>query len=269
MLEVINLNVSFFDRSKRNIFGKMPSIKVLESINLKVEEGSTVGIVGESGSGKSTLGKAILKLCDVDSGSIIYRDKDITDMKQTTFQAIRKELQMIFQDPQSSLNPRHRIIRILTEPLLNFQICSTRKAAEDEAILLLNRVGLKQQFANRYPHELSGGQRQRVGIARAISVRPSLVVADEIVSGLDVSVQAKILELLKELKDEMKLSMLFISHDLSVIRVICDYVIVMFQGSIVEEGDCKQIFDEPKHKYTKDLLDAIPLPIIETDWLLS
>ena len=267
VLNVQNIDVSFPDRSRRSFLGRMPEISVLHKVNLHIAEGKTIGLVGESGSGKSTLGKAIMKLCDVSAGSILFEEKEITGMSEEEFRPLRKEIQMIFQDPQSSLNPRQKVGKILSDPMINFGICNSREQAYEKAVNILERVGLSSNYIDRYPHQLSGGQRQRVGIARAISVEPRLVVADEIVSGLDVSVQAKILKLLKGLQKEMGLSLLFISHDLSVIRVVCDYVVVMYEGKVVEEGDCNDIFRKPSHNYTKELLEAIPLPKIEKDWL--
>ncbi len=180
---------------------------------------------------------------------------------------LRARMQMAFQDPQSSLNPRHRIADILVQPLLAFNRVKDRAEGRAQALALLNRVGLPSEFARRFPHELSGGQRQRVGIARAIALKPQFIVADEIVSGLDVSTKAQILALLRQLKPENDQALLFIGHDLSVVRVLCDRVAVMRQGEIIEAGPCEQVFGNPQHEYTRQLLHAIPLPDFDPDWV--
>ncbi|RVC25750.1 ATP-binding cassette domain-containing protein, partial [Mesorhizobium sp. M7A.F.Ca.CA.004.04.2.1] len=226
--------------------------------------GSVTGIVGESGSGKSTLGRALVRLLEPSAGSITYDGRDITHLPEAELRPLRRNLQMIFQDPMSSLNPRRTIASIIAAPLKQNGLGDNLKARVAEA---LQRVGLPQSFANRYRHELSGGQRQRVGIARALALSPKFVLADEIVSGLDVSTQAQILTLLEKLAAEMGLTVAFISHDLSVIRRLCRQVIVMREGVIVEASATDALFDKPQQAYTRDLIAAIPLPEIDANWL--
>lgn len=250
-----------------SLFGRLPGIKVLHGIDLRIARGETVGIVGESGSGKTTLGRALLRLVDLSAGSITFDGRDITGLADAQMRPLRRRMQMIFQDPMASLNPRHSIRRILSEPLFLHGIASTRGESERLVRQMLDRVTLPPVVLDRNPHELSGGQRQRIGIARAALLKPDFVLADEIVSGLDVSTQAQVLNLLKALSKEMGLSMAFISHDLSVIRAVCDRVYVMRFGKVVEEGPCEQVFANPQSDYTRTLLDAIPLPEIDPDWL--
>ncbi|MDQ0393394.1 ATP-binding cassette domain-containing protein [Labrys monachus] len=252
----------------RPLFGpKQPGIRVLHGVNVTIGRGETVGIVGESGSGKTTLGRALLRLVPVSAGTIRLDGRDITRLGGAEMRPLRRRMQMIFQDPMASLNPRHSIRRILGEPLLLHGVAGNRREAEVQIRAMLNRVSLPAAVLDRSPHELSGGQRQRVGIARAALLRPDFVLADEIVSGLDVSTQALVLRLLKELSRDMGLAMAFISHDLSVIRAICDRVYVMRFGEVVEEGPCAQVFDHPQSDYTRLLLDAIPLPEVDPHWL--
>jgi ABC-type glutathione transport system ATPase component len=241
--------------------------KVLHGVDIRVARGETVGIVGESGSGKTTLGRALLRLVDVSAGTIRFDGTDITRLPDARMRPLRRRMQMIFQDPMASLNPRHTIRRILVEPLLLHRIVPNARAAEHRVGEILERVTLPPNCLERNPHELSGGQRQRVGIARAALLEPDFVLADEIVSGLDVSTQAQVLNLLKELTADLGLSMAFISHDLSVIRAFCDRVYVMRHGRVVEEGPCKRVFTAPASGYTRMLLDAIPLPEIDPQWL--
>jgi len=240
---------------------------VLHGVNIRVGRGETVGIVGESGSGKTTLGRALLGLVKPVAGSIVFDGNDITRLDERARRPLRRRMQMIFQDPMSSLNPRHTIGHILTDPVLLHGLAESR----DEALTLVNgvldRVGLSRSTIDRYSYELSGGQRQRVGIARAVVLRPDFVLADEIVSGLDVSTQAQVLHLLKELTGEMHLALAFISHDLSVIRSICQRVVVMREGRVVEEGPCERVFAAPAAAYTRMLIDAIPLPAVDPAWL--
>ncbi|WP_180898843.1 ATP-binding cassette domain-containing protein [Martelella soudanensis] len=250
-----------------SLFGRKPGNTVLHGVDIEIAPGETVGIVGESGSGKTTLGRALLRLVDVAAGEIRFDGRDITRLDDAAMRPLRRRMQMIFQDPMASLNPRHSIGRILCEPLILHGLAENRKAARDQAAAMLQRVSLPSEVLARSPHELSGGQRQRIGIARAALLRPDFVLADEIVSGLDVSTQAQVLNLLKDLSREMGLSMAFISHDLSVIRAVCDRVYVMQFGTIVEHGPCSQVFDTPQSAYTRTLLDAIPLPEIDPGWL--
>ncbi len=256
-----------YGASKRLLGRGRTGVRVLHGVDLSIRRGETVGIVGESGSGKTTLGRALLKLVPLSAGIIRFGDHDITHVSPETMRPLRRRMQMIFQDPMASLNPRHTIRRILTEPLFLHGLASDRRDAERQVRAVLERVALPAVALDRAPHELSGGQRQRVGIARAVLMKPDFVLADEVVSGLDVSTQAQVLNLLKELSQEMGLAMAFISHDLSVIRAICDRVTVMRFGEVVEEGTCGAVFDAPKTPYTRLLLDAIPLPEIDDAWL--
>lgn len=248
-------------------YGVKRYFKVLRGVNLTLKRGETLGIVGESGSGKTTLGRALVRLVDASAGKIIFDGQDITQLSDSDMLPLRRRMQMIFQDPMSSLNPRHTIGQILTGPLLLHRQADNRKDAERRASEMLERVGLPTAAMDRYPHELSGGQRQRVGIARAIVLKPDFVLADEIVSGLDVSTQAQVLQLVSDLTREMGLAMAFISHDLSVIRAVCDRVMVLQDGLVVEEGGCDAVFRSPQAAYTRTLIDAIPLPEIMPGWL--
>jgi ABC-type glutathione transport system ATPase component len=242
-------------------------VKVLHGVDLRLERGETIGIVGESGSGKTTLGRALLRLVDVSAGEIRFGGEDITHLDDRAMRPYRRRMQMIFQDPMASLNPRHTIRQILGDPLIFHGLARNGAEADERIRRMLDRVGLAPIVLGRNPHELSGGQRQRIGIARAALLEPEFVLADEIVSGLDVSTQAQVLNLLKGLCRDLGLSMAFISHDLSVIRAVCDRVMVMSQGRVEEEGDCASVFAAPRSEYTRLLLDAIPLPEIDPDWL--
>jgi ABC-type glutathione transport system ATPase component len=243
------------------------SLTVLHGVDIRVGKGETVGIVGESGSGKTTLGRALLGLVRPAAGSVVFDGRDITALDERSRRPLRRRMQMIFQDPMSSLNPRHAIGRILIEPILLHGLAKDQAAARALVHGVLDRVGLPRNTVDRYSFELSGGQRQRVGIARAVVLRPDFVLADEIVSGLDVSTQAQVLRLLKELTSEMHLALAFISHDLSVIRSICQRVVVMREGRVVEEGPCERVFAAPGAAYTRMLIDAIPLPAVDPGWL--
>ncbi len=243
------------------------SAAVLHGVDIRVGKGETVGIVGESGSGKTTLGRALLGLVKPTAGSVVFDGSDITALDEGDRRPLRRRMQMIFQDPMSSLNPRHTIGRILIEPVLLHGLAETHQAARALVYGVLDRVGLSRSTVDRYSYELSGGQRQRIGIARAVVLRPDFVLADEIVSGLDVSTQAQVLRLLKELTGEMHLALAFISHDLSVVRSICQRVVVMHEGRVVEEGPCERVFAAPAATYTRVLIDAIPLPTIDPGWL--
>jgi ABC-type glutathione transport system ATPase component len=242
----------------------MPAVS---SVDISVARGETVGVVGESGSGKTTLGRALLRLVEPSEGTIRFAGVDITHAPEASLRPLRRRMQMIFQDPIASLNPRHTIRRILVGPILLHRLAADPRAAEARIAATFARVGLPPAALDRYPHELSGGQRQRVGIARALSLEPDFVLADEIVSGLDVSTQAQVLRLLRELARDLGLAMVFISHDLSVVRAICDRVVVMRAGKIVEAGDCETLFAQPRSDYTRALIEAIPLPEIDPDWL--
>jgi ABC-type glutathione transport system ATPase component len=243
------------------------SVPVLHGVDIRVGKGETVGIVGESGSGKTTLGRALLGLVKPAAGTVVFDGSDITALDERARRPLRRRMQMIFQDPMSSLNPRHTIGRILIEPILLHELAKDQAAARSLVYGVLDRVGLSRSTVDRYSFELSGGQRQRVGIARAVVLRPDFVLADEIVSGLDVSTQAQVLRLLKELTGEMHLALAFISHDLSVVRSICQRVVVMREGRVVEEGSCERVFAAPAAAYTRMLIDAIPLPVVDPGWL--
>ncbi|MDY4368693.1 ABC transporter ATP-binding protein [Pectobacterium brasiliense] len=232
-------------------------VLAVDDVSLTILPGETLGLVGESGCGKSTLSKTILRLLPPSHGQIVFDGQDITTLKESRLKALRQRVQMIFQDPYASLNPRHSIQHILETPLIVHGLGD--RAQRQQAIKnIIDRVGLPQSSLSRYPHEFSGGQRQRIGIARALVVRPSLVICDEPVSALDVSIQAQILNLLVELKNEMGLSLLFISHDLAVVRYIADRVMVMQNGRCVESGDHHSIWHQPQHPYTRKLIDAVP-----------
>jgi peptide/nickel transport system ATP-binding protein len=256
-----------YGRRSTGLFGTGRQVPVLHGVDIRVGRGETVGIVGESGSGKTTLGRALLGLVEPAAGIVTFDGADITALGEHARRPLRRRMQMIFQDPMSSLNPRHTIGRILTEPLLLHGVADSRKAALSLVHGVLDRVGLPRETVDRYSFELSGGQRQRVGIARAVVLKPDFVLADEIVSGLDVSTQAQVLQLLKELTREMQLALAFISHDLSVVRSICQRVVVMREGKVVEEGTCERLFTAPAAAYTRMLIDAIPLPTVDPGWL--
>ena len=262
LFSVRGLRLSFPDRSNKPLFGTAPRTEVLKGFDLDIPEGQITGIVGESGSGKSTFGRVLVRLLEPDSGQVLFDGQDIGHLNETELRPLRRDLQMIFQDPMSSLNPRHRVWRIITQPMKRYG----RGGTKSDAIAALQKVGLPDSFADRYPHELSGGQRQRVGIARAIALEPRFILADEIVSGLDVSSQAQVLSLLKDLARDMGLTIAFISHDLSVIRHLCDHVIVLNHGEIVDAGPVAEVFDHPSSNVTRSLLSAIPLPELDDDW---
>ncbi|AZO20178.1 ABC transporter ATP-binding protein [Mesorhizobium sp. M1E.F.Ca.ET.045.02.1.1] len=264
LFSVRGLKVALPDMTRKPLIGRAPLVEILKGLDFDLPKGSVTGIVGESGSGKSTLGRALVRLIEPSAGTISFEGHDISHLSEAELRPLRRDLQMIFQDPMSSLNPRHTIFNIIAAPLRQNGLGDRLKERVADA---LQRVGLPQNFASRYRHELSGGQRQRVGIARALALSPKFVLADEIVSGLDVSTQAQILTLLEKLAAEMGLTVAFISHDLSVIRRLCQQVIVMREGRIVESSATDALFDNPKEAYTRDLLAAIPLPEIDADWL--
>ena len=255
MLEVDGVKIFFPIRDK----GRKATVKAVNGISLNIDQGDSLGLVGESGSGKSTIGRAILRLNTVTEGTIRLQGMNVTQAGRTEQEILHRKVQMVFQDPHSALNPRMPILRSVSEPLVlhtKIRGVELRKRVTE----LLEIVGLQSQFLYRYPHELSGGQKQRVCIARALALQPELLVLDEPTSALDVSVQAQILEFLKMLQREQNLTYLFISHNLAVIRYICNRVAVMYLGKIVEEGETEQVFSNPQHPYTKVLLEAVPLP---------
>ncbi|WP_137929334.1 ATP-binding cassette domain-containing protein [Mesorhizobium comanense] len=264
LFSVRGLKVALPDMTRKPLIGRAPLAEILKGLDFDLPRGSVTGIVGESGSGKSTLGRALVRLLEPSVGSISFAGRDITYLAEAQLRPLRRDLQMIFQDPMSSLNPRRTIASIIAAPLKQNGLGDNLRDRVAEA---LQRVGLPQSFAGRYRHQLSGGQRQRVGIARALALSPKFVLADEIVSGLDVSTQAQILTLLERLAAEMGLTVAFISHDLSVIRRLCQQVIVMREGRIVEASATDALFDNPRQDYTRDLIAAIPLPEIDAGWL--
>lgn len=267
LLETHQLKLALPDRSRQPLFGKAPSIEILKGIDLQLARGESLGIVGESGSGKTTLGRTIMRLHEPTGGTIRFQNCDITHLSEKELRPLRPGMQFIFQDPQSALNPRHKIFVSLTQPLQVFGKTDSRRELKRIAQVVLERVGLPGSYIHRYPHELSGGQRQRVGIARAIVLRPQLIVADEIVSGLDVTATRRILDLLQGLKADLDLALVFISHDLAVVKHICEQVLVLHNGEVVESGPTETLFNAPREAYTQHLLSAIPQPIVEDGWL--
>ncbi|SFF05825.1 peptide/nickel transport system ATP-binding protein [Paenibacillus algorifonticola] len=256
LLDIKDLKVHFPIRG--GLFGRaVGEVKAVDGVSLSIEQGSTYGLVGESGSGKTTTGRAIIGLNAITSGRVMFEGKDLNEGGKRSLLNARRDVQMIFQDPYSSLNPKKRVIDIVAEPLRNFE----RLSAQEEKRRvreLLEQVGLSAETIYKYPHEFSGGQRQRIGIARAIALKPKLIIADEPVSALDVSVQAQVLNFMQDIQKELNLTYLFISHDLGIIRHMCDHIGIMYKGRHVEQGTTSDIFHNPQHIYTKRLLAAIP-----------
>ena len=259
IFQVSDLRVDVPDMTRKPLFGAAPRLEILKGISFEIPRGAVLGIVGGSGSGKTTLGRTLVRLVEPSAGRLLFDGRDIAHLSDAEMRALRPRIQMIFQDPMSSLNPRLTVGRTIAAPL-------GAKASDPRVKAALEQVGLPADFSRRYPHELSGGQRQRVGIARAIAMRPDFILADEIVSGLDVSSQAQVLNLLERLVAELGLTLAFISHDLSVIRRLCGRVIVMQAGAIVEDAPTAALFDSPAHPYTRELLDAIPTPDPSVRW---
>lgn len=257
LLTVKNLFV-YFAKSGGLFYRQKDKFTAVDDIDLKVHKGETVGIVGESGSGKTSLGKAILKLLPDTAGNIIFKNTDINNLKGKHLQNFRKKVQVVFQDPYSSLNPLQRVIDIISEPVKVHLGHLTSKEIKEKCFNLLEKVGLTNDCAEKYPHQFSGGERQRIGIARCLAVEPELIILDEAVSALDVSVQAQILNLLNDLKEEFNLTYIFISHDLAVVKYMSDRIIVMKDGKIEETGNASELYKNPVSEYTKTLIESIP-----------
>ncbi|OLC17396.1 MAG: peptide ABC transporter substrate-binding protein [Candidatus Rokubacteria bacterium 13_1_40CM_69_27] len=259
LLRVKNLKKYFPIRG--GLFSReVARVHAVDDVSFEILAGETLGLVGESGCGKSTTGRTILRLIEATSGEVWFQDKNVTTLDKRSLRALRKEMQIIFQDPYASLNPRMTVGSIIGEALVIHKLAPNRKQREERVVHLLDTVGLSSEHLRRYPHEFSGGQRQRIGIARALAVSPKLIVADEPVSALDVSIQAQIINLLEELQAKFGLTYLFIAHDLSVVEHISTRVAVMYLGKIVEIAPAKELYTNPKHPYTEALLSAVPIP---------
>jgi peptide/nickel transport system ATP-binding protein len=256
LLRVLNLEKTYF--SKSGFFNKKLAFNAVDSVSFKLYEGETLGLVGESGCGKSTLSNAITQLDAATAGYIFYRGKDITHLSKEHLRLLRKDIQIIFQDPFASLNPRLTVGQAILEPMAFHKLYKSSTERKNKVLELLKRVGLEESHFDRYPHEFSGGQRQRIGIARTIALQPKIVICDESVSALDISVQAQVLNLLNELKELYNFTYIFISHDLSVVKYMSDRLIVMNQGKIEEKGEADTVYNAPKKMYTKKLIEAIP-----------
>ncbi len=252
ILEVRNLKKYF--KTSRGM------LHAVDDINFTIERGKTLGLVGESGCGKSTTGRVILRLIEPTDGEVIFEGKDVTKLSRSEMRHMRKDMQIIFQDPYSSLDPKKTVSQIIAEPIKENRILTGHHAIEDRVLELMDTVGLAERYINTYPHELDGGRRQRIGIARALAMEPKLIICDEPVSALDVSIQAQILNLLKELQEKLGLTYIFITHDLSVVNHFSDDIAVMYLGQIVEKAPSEELFENPIHPYTQALLSAIPIP---------
>ncbi len=266
ILKIKNIYKSFF--LNPGFFSVGEEKKVLKNVSLNLKKNSILGVVGESGCGKSTLARVIMGLTDCENGEIEFGSyNNILKLKRSEFKNIRKKIQMVFQDPYSSIDPKFKIIDIVSEPLIIDGV--SKKEASEKAGIILEKIGFNRDDFNKYPHEFSGGQRQRIGIARSLILEPEILIADEPVSALDVSIQAQILDLLLNLKSEMNLSIIFISHDLSVVRAISDELAVMYSGKIVEMGDSEEIFSKPLHPYTHELINAVPGSGVSEEEIIS
>ena len=252
LLEVKHLK-KYFDTPR----GKLHAV---DDVSFSIEKGKTLGVVGESGCGKSTTGRCILRLIEPTSGEVIFNGQDITKLHPRDMKALRKDMQIIFQDPYASLDPRKTISQIISEPIIINKILTNKQDVEDRVHELMDTVGLAQRLVNTYPHELDGGRRQRIGIARALAMNPKFIVCDEPVSALDVSIQAQILNLLQDLQEKMELTFMYITHDLSVVNHFSDDIAVMYLGQLVEKAPAEELFAHPLHPYTKALFSAIPIP---------
>ncbi len=260
LLELKDLRKHFEVRKGIVFESTVGAVKAVDGVSLRVARGETVGLVGESGCGKSTIGRCVLKLEEPTAGSVLFDGHDVARFDRRQTAAFRRRVQVVFQDPFSSLNPRMTVLEIIGEPLIVHEITRDRREISRRVAEILDTCGLPARLADRYPHEMSGGQRQRVGIARALILRPDFIICDEAVSALDVSIQAQIIRLLEDLREEFALTYLFISHDLSVVRHICHRVAVMYLGKLVEVGECNALFENPQHPYTRALLSAVPIP---------
>ncbi len=260
LLEVNNLKKYFPIRSG-NIFQKNQlHVKAVDNVSFKLRKGETLGLVGESGCGKTTCGRTVLKIYDPTEGQIIYKGKDIAGLSKKEMIPYRKHMQMIFQDPYASLDPRMMVGDIISEGMIEYNKNMAKGEVKDKVCYLLDKVGLNREYINRYPHEFSGGQRQRIGIARALALDPEFIVCDEPISALDVSIQAQVINMLEELQEEMDLTYLFIAHDLCMVKHISTNIGVMYLGNMVEIGDADEVYNHPQHPYTQALLSAVPLP---------
>ncbi len=260
LVQVKNLKMHFPVTEGALIPKVVGHVKAVDGVSFDIRRGETLGLVGESGCGKTTTGRCILQLEKATSGDILYDNINLGELDRVDMIPLRRRIQVIFQDPYSSLNPRMKIGEIIAEPMRVHNIEADEPARQKRVLELLTVCGLNPKFADRYPHEMSGGQRQRVGIARALAVRPEFIICDEAVSALDVSIQAQVINLLEDLRDEYNLTYLFIAHDLSVVRHLCHRVAVMYLGKMVELADCDELYDNPIHPYTKALLSAVPIP---------
>ena len=260
LVSVQDLQMYFPVRSGIIFQRKIADIKAVDGVSFQIRRGETLGLVGESGCGKTTTGRCILQLYKPTNGQVLFEGQDLTTLKGSQLRRFRRRMQMIFQDPYSSLDPRQNAGSIIGEPLIVHKMTNSRGEYREQVAELLSVVGLNPSMSNRFPHEFSGGQRQRIGVARALAVRPSLIVCDEPVSALDVSIQAQVINLLEDLQEQFNLTYLFIAHDLSVVRHISDRIAVMYLGKIMELADRTELYENPLHPYTKALLSAVPIP---------
>jgi len=267
LLQARGLRLALPDLAHKPMFGAAPMKRILHDVGFALHTGGTLGVIGESGSGKSTLARALTWLLPPQAGDVLFEGRPVRAFTPAELVAYRTRVQLVFQDPMSALNPRRRVRAIVTQPLRALGRLAGADDGVQQSAALLRRVGLAPNLADRYPHELSGGQRQRVGIARALALQPAALIADEVTSGLDVSAQARIVALLDELRRDTGLALVFISHDLSLVRSLCDEVLILRHGEVVEQGESARIFAQPQQAYTRELLDAIPLPEPDPGWL--